>query len=601
MSGRSSAEAFAEPGNYAGALLTGVLGVGLSIALFLSMDGEHVRFGALVVGLFLTGWTCFTLFRVQQREQARRHEVEEALRNSEARYRLLAENASDVIYMHDLDWTCTYISPSVSAQRGFEPEEMLGEDITKDLTPESRAYTQELMREALKYASVRPDLVRGARTLLLEAYCKDGSIITIENHLSLVFDEDGVPCGVLGVSRDISDRTRAEQEKRELETRYRQVQKMEAIGTLAGGVAHDFNNLLTGILGYTDLLKMESQDEKVISGVAVIERAARRAQELTSQLLGFARKGQFQSVPVDIGESIRDIVSFLERTINKNIVIDVRIETGACSTLRGDPSQVHQLLLNLAVNARDAMPDGGQLSFETHLVDLEPDYCRPLGIEPGSYNLIIVSDTGVGISREKQERIFEPFFTDKGPGRGTGMGLAMVYGVAKAHGGAVSVYSELGAGTTFRVYLPYSAFEGVVSLERKVEPLIHGSGHILVVDDEEILRNLSSEMLAELGYTVTTVADGVEAVRYFERNASQVDLAIIDMIMPNMGGTECMAALRRIDPGIRAVMSTGFARDEVAKRIEDANVVGFLQKPYGMRELSQVVAEAMDLRPAAMQ
>jgi PAS domain S-box-containing protein len=527
------------------------------------------------------------------RENEERQRAEEALRESETRYRLLAENLSDVIYTHDLDFTCTYISPSIYYQRGFHVDEILGRDILANLTPESADFARKQLDAVLRAIRERPDLARGHRTTQFEAVCKDGSMITIENRTSLLLDDDKRIIGILGVSRDISARKQVEKEKEDLEARYRHAQKMEALGTLAGGVAHDFNNLLTGILGYTDLLQLEvAPGTSAARSVQVIERAATRAQELTAQLLGFARRGRLQSVSVNLNEAIGDVIALLERTLHEDIQIDQDLSRQT-PWLLGDPGQIHQLLLNLAVNARDAMPLGGHLTFATRLVELDEERARGhVGLVPGRYNLIRVSDTGVGIPADRLERIFEPFFTDKADGSGTGMGLAMVYGVTKSHKGSVSVRSEVGSGSTFEVYLPYTP-QVPARATPPASDLVTGAGTILVVDDEPLICDLASVQLGQLGYTALAVEDGERAISTFRERRHEIDLVILDVMMPGMSGRECLRKIREIEPGVKAIFATGYSSEELEERARDPDGAEFLQKPYRLQQLSETVARAL--------
>jgi signal transduction histidine kinase/ActR/RegA family two-component response regulator len=398
------------------------------------------------------------------------------------------------------------------------------------------------------------------------------------------------------LQNEIRDRLQAEDERSRLQDQLRQSQKLEAIGTLAGGVAHDFNNLLTGILGYSGIIRLQAASGgKIAEAAEVIENAAERAKNLTAQLLGFARKGKNQHVPVDVAAIIQEVVTLLSRTINKKIVMRQRIGAPK-SIVMGDPGQLQQVILNLAVNARDAMPEGGELAFETEIVDLDENYCQTHPeAAPGRHLAIAVSDTGGGIPREIQDRIFEPFFTTKGRGEGSGMGLAMVYGIVKNHGGSIGLYSESGKGTTIRIYLPFTESEVSRLPAHEEAAAIAGRGVILFVDDEVVVRQVGAEMLRTLGYEVVTARDGAEAVEIYERLVDGVDLAIVDMMMPKMDGKECFQQLRRINPRLRAILSTGYGRDGAAQEILAEGMVGFVQKPYRMSQLSETVATA--LRP----
>ncbi len=395
---------------------------------------------------------------------------------------------------------------------------------------------------------------------------------------------------------EIAQRQKAEFEKQELERRLIQNQKMEAVGTLAGGVAHDFNNLLTGILGYAELLRDEKlPPEKIPKAAAVIMSASERAKELTSQLLGFARRGKHQNVRLDVHAIIREVITLLRRTLNKNVKIEEKFEAGDATT-RGDPDQIQQVILNLAVNARDAMPQGGVLYCETRRVDLDEEYCRKHAEAiPGHFIAISVGDTGEGIPREIHDRIFEPFFTTKEQGKGTGMGLAMVYGIVKNHEGFISLKSQLGGGSRFTVYLPVSLeIESSSNIEKSKTDAVRGKGTILLVDDEEIVNEVASSMLGELGYEVIAFCDARKAVRYLERHPDSIDLAIIDMIMPDMDGRECFHALQKIRPGLRTILSTGYSRDDIAQDLlSEGEMVGFVQKPYRLHQIAEVVSNAL--------
>ncbi len=402
---------------------------------------------------------------------------------------------------------------------------------------------------------------------------------------------------------EIANRQKAELEKQELERRLIQNQKMEAIGTLAGGVAHDFNNLLTGILGYAELLRDEKLPAaKIPKAAAVILGASERAKELTSQLLGFARRGKHQNVRLDVHAIIREVITLLRRTLNKNVKIVEDFEAGTATT-RGDPDQIQQVVLNLAVNAGDAMPHGGSLRCETRFVNVDEEDCRQQeDAIPGRYIAISIEDTGTGIPEDIHDRIFEPFFTTKEQGKGTGMGLAMVYGIVKNHGGFISLESRVGGGSRFTVYLPVALeIESSPSLENVKDDAARGKGTILVIDDEEIVTDVASSMLTELGYDVTAFCDAREAVRYLEQHPDAIDLAIIDMIMPDMDGRECFHALQAIRPGLITILSTGFSRDDVAQDLlREEEMVGFVQKPYRLHQIAEVVSTAFKTLKASL-
>ena len=369
---------------------------------------------------------------------------------------------------------------------------------------------------------------------------------------------------------------------------------MEAIGHLAGGIAHDFNNLLTGILGYANLLSLkEGIDPEVSKAAGIIQRSAERASQLTAQLLGFAEQGKNLTVPVELGRVIASVTGVLERTKDPRIriVTSLRPE-GGC--VLGDPSQLDQVVMNLAINACDAMPRGGQLKITTEPATLDEAFCREREwMSPGKYLLLSVSDTGVGISPENLERIFAPFFTTKAPGKGTGLGLSMVFGIVKNHGGCVDVRSEAGAGTVFRVYLPEGP-EGAGKEEAAMDQsLPRGRGKILLVDDQEPVREVAKDMLEALGYEVITAADGLEGISRYRDLWREIDLVILDMVMPNLSGGDCFRRMKEINPKARVVLSSGYSMDGAIQDVMNEGILAFIQKPYRLEELSRVVGTAV--------
>ncbi len=404
-------------------------------------------------------------------------------------------------------------------------------------------------------------------------------------------DADGNIKGAISSARDIT-------EQRVLEDQISQTQKMEAIGQLAGGIAHDFNNQLTGIMGYADLLRENLVHNKDLFRYAdMIITATRRSADLTDQLLAFARKGKYLEIPINMHKVISEVVSLLEHSIDKKVQIKQNLYANPPIT-SGDPTQMQNALLNLAINARDAMPDGGEMIFSTDVIFLDEEYCsaNPYEIVPGSYLQVSITDTGTGMDEETQRHIFEPFFTTKETGKGTGMGLAAVYGTVKNHKGAINVYSELEFGTTFKIYLPLLDSSSDMDGEAKDrEKIIKGNARILVVDDEEMILDLVSDMLESMDYTVVACANGKEAVTRYKKSWKKVDLVILDMVMPEMGGHEAFIAMKKINPDIKALLSSGYSINGEAEKILEEGVLDFIQKPYQKAELSQKVAHALGI------
>jgi nitrogen-specific signal transduction histidine kinase/CheY-like chemotaxis protein len=382
------------------------------------------------------------------------------------------------------------------------------------------------------------------------------------------------------------ERRRAEEEKAEVEQQLLHAQKLEAVGTLAGGVAHDFNNLLTGILGRAEYLKLSSDPEgDVHKNAAVIEKAALRASELTGQLLGFARKGKVQNIPVDIGGLLDDVIAILSHSIDKRIQIEKTINT-ECPLTTGDPGQLQQVFMNLAVNARDAMPGGGRLSFA---ID---DLTVPG--KTGRYLRVAIADSGPGIPEDVRQRMFEPFFTTKPQGQGTGMGLAVVYGIVENHSGWIEVESRPGAGATFTVFLPLTGDRPDFPTGESSPDETHERGRILVVDDEEMVSDVTRLMLTSRGYQVTCLADGRQAVEHYRNHHHDYDLVLLDMIMPVMDGEECFRILRQINPDIRILVMTGHSEEHTVRRLAKEGSLQFIRKPFERTVLIQAVKRVLE-------
>lgn len=428
------------------------------------------------------------------------------------------------------------------------------------------------------------------RDVVYDIVRRDGERRAIQFRASLVGD------GMMFVMLlDVTERRRAEEERLRFHEEKIQSERMQAVGQLAGGVAHDFNNILTAIRGNAEMLGLEDGIRgEARELVDQIVQAADQASDLTAQLLAFARKGRLVMGPVDVHEAIGNVRRLLGRVIDRRI--DIAVDPRASrSTILADATQIETMLLNLGLNARDAMPEGGRIVFATrNVLAGSPGAGRAGDGEPTRRDRIeiIVSDTGCGMDAELRERIFEPFFTTKEPGKGTGLGLASVYGCVKSHGGGIRVESERGRGTTFRVVLPLSA-ETTRPASASPKRVVRGAGRILVVDDEASVRDLVERCLLRLGYTVWTCADGQEAVDFFRREHDSIDLVLLDVVMPRLDGAAAFREMKRVRNDVRVLVSSGFERDRRVTEFLAAGAIGFIGKPYSLGKLSSQVARCL--------
>jgi PAS domain S-box-containing protein len=415
-----------------------------------------------------------------------------------------------------------------------------------------------------------------------------------ESHLQPLRDLEGVIHGVIGVALDITERER-------LTDQLRQSQKMQAVGELAGGVAHDFNNLLMVVKGHSQLLLDRLPDSSPLRpGAQQIERAADRAASLTRQLLAFSRKQVLQPRVLDMNEVVNGMIRMFSRVIGENIDM-VFLPAADLSRVKADPGQIEQVLLNLVVNARDAMPSGGRLTIETSNIELDRRYAvTHASVEPGHYVMLSVSDTGCGMSEETQSRIFEPFFTTKGPGKGTGLGLATVYGVVKQSGGYIYVYSEVDRGTTFKIYLPQVIAEldkpaGEVAAPGRAR----GSETILFVEDEQSVRELVKQYLGAMGYSVLEASDGLEALKTAADHPEPIHILITDVVMPHLSGPDLATQLGTSRPGLKVLFISGYTDDTVFRHGVLEGGVAFLQKPFNLKALANKIREVLDGQPVS--
>lgn len=392
---------------------------------------------------------------------------------------------------------------------------------------------------------------------------------------------------IMLVLRDIS-------EQLELENRLRQAHKMEAVGQLAGGVAHDFNNMLAGIIGSADLLRnrLPANDERTQRLVSTILTAGERAAGLARQLLTFSRQSRSVSTPVDLHQVINDAVELISRSIDRRITITTTLSANP-SHVMGDPSQLQNAVLNLCLNARDAMPNGGRLDLKTDVMPLERGFAAHLGfdLEAGNYLRLSVIDNGIGMTPDILARVFEPFFTTKEVGHGTGLGLSVVWGTIKEHHGAIIVSSQPGSGTTFHLYLPLVGRDSP-DLTPRETPVVQGRGRILVIDDEELVRSATTLLLEDLGYQVVSVADGQSGLDLFTAEHDRLTAVLLDVVMPRMGGRDAFLAMHAIDPAVPIIMSSGFTRDVAVRDLREQGLFAFIAKPFRKQELAELMARA---------
>ncbi|MGO9118404.1 MAG: PAS domain S-box protein [Desulfomonilaceae bacterium] len=509
-------------------------------------------------------------------------DISKKKRTEETQRRLatVVQQASEAVVIMDANNKVQYVNPAFEKITGYSLDDVIAQ------TPKiwKEAAHDDLLYQRIWETVSSGEVWRGQLTNRR----KDGTSYLEDVTVSPVRDTSGQIINYVAIKRDISREVQLQQQ-------LLQSQKMEAIGTLAGGIAHDFNNLLTVVMGYSELLLAEKErDHQEHDDLQTIFHAARNGAELVQRLLMFSRKSEPKPVPMNLNKQVVQVEKLLRRTIPK--MIDVKLELSAdLPQIDADPSQVEQVIMNLAVNARDSMPDKGKLTLKTDIVTLDEEYCR-LHVEasPGEHVVLVVSDTGQGMDKETVEHIFEPFFTTKEMGRGTGLGLAMVYGIIKQHNGHITVYSEVGKGTTFRVYLPAIPAD----VEPKVEDIgimpAFGTETVLLVDDEDFVRELGARILTKHGYTVLQAVNGREGLDLFKKERSQISLVVLDLIMPEMGGPECLKELLKIDPKMKILIASGFSADASVKETIQIGAKGFVNKPFRVKEILRDVRRVLD-------
>jgi PAS domain S-box-containing protein len=651
-------------------------------------------------------------FIAVKQDRTLRRRADTALRRSEERYRLLAENISDVITLYDLDLNAVYVSPSVQQLRGYTPDEVIAQSVPDQLTPDSREFAMRAFSEEMDMERRGQGDPARARTLELELVCKDGTTVWTESRFSAMRDSSGTLTGLIGVSRDITDRKRAEKtlvetsetlrtlidvsvlaivaldvsgrvtvwnkaatrmfgwsaeevlgqplptipkdrhpefeegrrrnrsgeevvyetqrrrkdgslvdvlrssariadsdglvlgtmaifvdltERKQLEEQLRQAVKMEGIGRLAGGIAHDFNNLLTVIGGRSYLLLSKlPADHAMRRDLLLIQQTGERAAALTRQLLAFSRKQTLSPAVLDLNDVVSGMKALLERVLGEDValIMDLGPSPGYVTADRG---QLEQVVLNLAVNARDAMLQGGQLTLATRQLDVDERYARQeVGLVPGPYEVLSISDTGVGMDAATIARIFEPFFTTKAVGKGTGLGLATAYGIIKQSEGHISVSSEPGNGTTFRIYLPRTGTAGSGSVVVEETATRRGTEVVLLSEDDANLRALTRDILESEGYTVLESRDTEDALRIAAQRDTTIHLLLTDVVMPHMNGRALADAVKVVRPPVKVLYMSGYTDDAIVHHGVLDPGTAFLQKPFTPAALARKVRETLD-------
>ena len=554
-------------------------------AKLVTRSGKRIPFYHTAVSVEIDGRKYFVGIGIDVTERKR---AEEALRTSEERFKRLLQNSNDMFVVMDAECIQNSIGGPVERILGYKPDELIGTNGLEYVHPDDLDSVGKVLAEVMKQPGV-----------ILRVECrlrhKNGSYVNVESVGSNLLHVPVVK-GIVLNNRDITERKNAERETVRLQEQLQQAMKMEAVGRLAGGIAHDFNNLLTVIAGNVELIQMDVNcSDPLAPYLNEIFNATESASSLTRQLLAFSRRQIIEPKVINLNDLIESLHKMLTRIIGEDINFQKVLSQDLGSVII-DPGQFEQVMVNLAVNARDAMPEGGRLLIETANVELDENYCsQHPQIAAGNYVLLAVSDTGHGMNEEVKKHVFEPFFTTKPKGRGTGLGLATIFGAVKQAGGAIEVYSEVGAGTTFKIYLPKIEKPADKLAKGKSSPnLVQGNETVLIVEDEASVRDLALRMLKRLGYKVLHASNGGEAFMLVEKSAERIDLLMSDVVMPGMNGRELAKRLLKLHPEMKVLFTSGYTENVIVHHGILEEKLNFIGKPYSIQALARKIREVLD-------